>query len=65
MTEPTLKTWKRRALKAEEEAESLRKLRHFDKAHEIAAHRQLATYKVALGEVRAALEWVDSEEPIR
>jgi len=40
MTEPTAKQWKRRALKAEAELETLRKVRTFDRSNELTGHRK-------------------------
>lgn len=57
MTEPTAKQWKRRALKAEAELESLRKIRKFEHEMELKMHREVSAYKVALKEAQEAIEW--------
>lgn len=57
MTEPTLKQWKRRALAAEEELATIKKLRAFDAAQEMAMARENATLRVALREVQDATNW--------
>ena len=57
MTEPTLKQWKRRALSAEQELETIRKMRAFDAAQEMKMARENATLRVALREVQDATNW--------
>lgn len=57
MTEPTLKQWKRRALAAEEELATIKKLRAFDAAQEMKMARENATLRVALREVQDATNW--------
>ena len=58
MTEPTLKQWKRRALKAEAELESIRKIRALEHQNELPNHRKNAAMKVALDEMKDTLDWV-------
>ena len=55
-----IKHWKRRALKAEAELETLREIRKFDHDQEMKMHRQLAHARVALNEIADALAF--SEE---
>ena len=55
-----LKHWKRRALKAEAELETLRNIRKVETDMEIKMHRQLAHARVALNEIADALAF--SEE---
>ena len=57
MTEPTLKQWKRRALSAEQELETIRKMRACDAAQEMKMARENATLRVALREVQDATNW--------
>ena len=57
MNEPTLKQWKRRALSAEQELETIRKMRAFDAAQEMKMARENATLRVALREVQDATNW--------
>jgi len=57
MTEPTLKQWKRRALKAEAELESIREMRKFEHSMELAQHRKISAMKVAMDEIQDALNW--------
>lgn len=54
---PTLKQWQRRALKAEAELESIRRIRQHEHEWELTHHRELAVYKVALKEAMEALQW--------
>ena len=56
MTQLTLKQWQRRALKAEAELESIRKIRSFEHSWGLTHHRELAAYKVALKEAMEALQ---------
>jgi len=60
MNELTLKQWKRRALKAEAELETLRKIRQVENNFEMEMHRKLAHARVALNEIAEALAF--SEE---
>jgi hypothetical protein len=57
MTEPTAKQWKRRALKAEAELESIRKIRVFEHQNELTGHRKVSAMKVAFDEIQDALNW--------
>jgi len=57
MTAADLKHWKRRALKAEAELESLQEIRKFDHDQEIRMHREIAECRVALAEIADALEF--------
>ena len=60
MTEPrgpTAKQWKRRALAAEQELETLQKIRAFDSAQELEMARENATLRVALREIQDASNW--------
>jgi hypothetical protein len=57
MTEPTLKQWKRRALKAEAELDSLRKTREFEHGISVRAYGQIAAMQVAMNEIQDALDW--------
>ncbi len=57
VSEPTLKQWKRRALAAEAELESIRELRRHDKEFELVMHRKLAAATVALQEAQEAVQW--------
>ena len=57
MTEPTLKQWKRRALKAEAELESIRKVRTLEHQNELPNHRKNIAMKVALDEIKEVLDW--------
>jgi hypothetical protein len=57
MTEPTAKQWKRRALKAESELDSLRKMREFEHGLSVRTHGQIAAMQVAMNEIQDALDW--------
>ena len=57
MNEPTLKQWKRRALKAEEELEIIQGMRQFDAKREMDMARELAVARVALREVQEVSNW--------
>jgi len=57
MTEPTLKQWKRRAEKAEEELEIIRKIRAFDAKQEMNLAHENAALRVALREIMEASNW--------
>lgn len=57
MNEPTLKQWKRRALKAEEELESIREIRKVEHSMELSNHRKNAAMKVAMDEIQDAIDW--------
>lgn len=59
MTEPTLKQWKRRALKAEEELMTIRRMRAFDAKQEMELARQNAVMRVYLQEIQEASNWAD------
>ena len=54
----TLKQWQRRALKAEAELDIIRQCRDADKAMAMQTWQELAIQKVALNEIREALEFV-------
>ena len=56
----TLNQWKRRALKAEAELESIKKIRLFDFSQELKMHEQMAACKTALKEIKDAIEWAES-----
>jgi hypothetical protein len=58
VTEPTLKQWKRRALKAEAELESIREMRKFELSNELNGRRKNAAMKVAIDEIQDALNWM-------
>lgn len=55
MTEPTLKQWKRRALKAEETVDLLQRIRATESALEMQMVHELAAARVALREIEDAL----------
>lgn len=55
--EPTPKQWKRRALKAEAQLESIQKMRAFEHELEADYHRKIATYTVALKEAHESIAW--------
>lgn len=57
MTELTLKQWKRRAEKAEEELLIIQRMRNFDTAREMDMARENATLRVALREVQETTNW--------
>ena len=57
MTEPTLKQWKRRALKAEEELSIITGMRQFDATREMAMARENAVLRVAIREIQEASNW--------
>jgi hypothetical protein len=57
MNEPTIKQWKRRALKAEEELEIIQGMRQFDAKREMDMARELAVARVALREVQEVSNW--------
>jgi hypothetical protein len=61
MTEPTLKQWKRRALKAEAEIEIIRKMRAFDVKREMDMARENAVLRVAQREIQEASNWAYGE----
>lgn len=60
MTEQTLKQWKRRALVAETELETLRKIRIFEEQHKLQMVREIASTKVVLNECKEAIDWMHS-----
>ena len=57
MTEPTLKQWKHRALKAEEELAAIRKMRNLDADREMRNARENAALRVALREIQETSNW--------
>lgn len=57
MKEPTLQQWKRRALKAEEELMTIKKMRQFDKQQELKMALENATLRVAIREVQETTNW--------
>ena len=57
MTEPTLKQWKRRALKAEQELDIITSMRKFDASREMQMASENAALRVALREVQDATNW--------
>ena len=60
--EPTLKEWKRRALKAEAQVEFLQNARSLDAQQELTAARERAAQKVALDEIREVLQWAQEQK---
>lgn len=62
MTEPTIKQWKRRALVAEDRAESIQQMRAAEHATELRQYRQLAACRVALKEAQEAIAWALQEQ---
>lgn len=62
MTEPTLKQWKRRALKAEAQVEILQNVRALEPQQEVQAARERAAQKVALDEIREVLQWAQEQK---
>ena len=54
---PTPKEWQRRALKAEAELESIKKIRQFENDRELEFHRKQAVMHVVLNEIADALEF--------
>ena len=57
MNDPTIKQWKRRALKAEEELEIIQGMRQFDANREMDMARELAVARVALREIQEVSNW--------
>lgn len=57
MTEPTLKQWKRRAEKAEEELLIIQRMRNFDTAREMDMARENASLRVAIREIQETTNW--------
>ena len=57
MTEPTAKQWKRRAMKAEAELETLRRIRSFEHGSTVRAYGQISAMQVAMNEIQDALDW--------
>ena len=57
MTESTLKQWKRRAEKAEEELLIVQRMRNFDTAREMDMARENATLRVALRDIQETTNW--------
>jgi lipopolysaccharide biosynthesis protein len=57
MSEPTLKQWKLRALVAEEELATIRKMRAFDKNQEMKSALENAAMRVALREIQETSNW--------
>ena len=57
MTEPTLKQWKLRALKAEEELSIITGMRQFDGQREMDMARENAALRVSLREIMDASNW--------
>lgn len=62
MTEPTLKQWKRRALKAEAQVDFLQSVRAMEANQELQASRERAAQKVALDEIREILQWAQEQQ---
>lgn len=56
-TQPTIKQWKRRALKAEQLVEFLQKARETDAQMEMDQWRELSALRVALNEAHEAITW--------
>lgn len=59
--EPTLKYWKRRALKAEAEVQFIQNVRSLEAQQELTAALESATQKVALDEIREVLQWAQEQ----
>lgn len=57
MTEPTLKIWKRRALKAEQELDIIKGMRQFEATREMDMARENATLRVMLREIQDSSNW--------
>lgn len=55
--EPTLKQWKRRALKAEQQVEFLQGVRARETEMEMQTFRELAALRVALKEANEIINW--------
>lgn len=53
----TLTHWRRRALRAEDELATVRKMRQLDAEQGLAAARELARLRVALREITEAVQW--------
>jgi hypothetical protein len=60
--EPTLKQWKRRALKAERQVEFLQGVRAIEAETEFDRYRELATLRVAAKEALDALHWAIEDQ---
>ena len=60
--EPTLKEWKRRALKAEAEVEFIQIVRSLEAQQELTSARERAAQKVALDEIREVLQWAQEQK---
>ena len=58
MTTDTKAYWKRRALKAEIEAETMRNIRQVDSTMEQRLVAENAAMRTALNEIREALDWL-------
>lgn len=56
-TQPTLKQWKRRAVKAEQLVEFLQEARANDQQTEMALWMELSALRVALREAHEAITW--------
>jgi len=65
MNEDTKAHWRRKALRAEAELETIRQIRMFDTKREIQMHRQLSAAMVALREIQMLIDEVKelSDEP--
>ena len=57
MTPETLKHWKRRALKAEEELATLKRIREFESTLVMGHVRENSRMEVAFKEAMEALQW--------
>ena len=57
----TLQQWRRRALKAEAQLESIQRMRQHEHEWELAHHRQFSACKVALKEALDAAQWALGE----
>lgn len=62
-TQPTLKQWKRRALKAEQLVEFLQKARAIEHQTGMALWMELSTLRVALREAHEAITWAMEKKP--
>lgn len=57
MTTDTKAAWKRRALRAEAELESLRKIRQTEYADQMQMYQERSRLIVAMGEIEDSLKW--------
>lgn len=64
MTTDTKAAWKRRALRAEHELETLRRIRQFEHKQELTMARVDAAKAIALREIQDVLNSLKKDEPI-